>query len=168
MVPQAPCPHSHGQTRIQPLLAGFTFAQEELTPLIQDWNDTTRTVQERLQTAKDLHITFHQTYPDTVLFYLKEMRTLAERHTNWLNRIGTLSQILGHNEEAFAAFNHAEDIAVALGDSVRLGTVFGNRGNVHVRRNEYVEATRHFNRALGLYSTAGDSDRALRMASTSS
>lgn len=150
-------------------LAGFTFAQEELTPLIQDWNDTTRTVEERLQTAKDLHITFHQTYPDTVLFYLEEMRALAERHDLPIelysahNRIGTLSQILGRNEAAFAAFDHAEDIAVALGDSVRLGTVYGNRGNVHVRRNEYVEATRHFNRALGLYSTAGDSAREQRM-----
>ena len=91
-------------------LTGFTCAQEELTPLILDWNDTTRTVEERLQTAKDLHITFHQTYPDTVLFYLEEMRALAERHDLPIelysahNRIGTLSQILGRNEAAFAAF----------------------------------------------------------------
>lgn len=160
----------HFSLRLLPFLwLATATAQPELSALIQDWNDTTRVVEERLQTAKDLHITFHQTYPDTVLFYLEEMQTLAERHDLPIelysahNRIGTLSQILGRNEEAFAAFDHAEDIAIALGDSVRLGTVFGNRGNVHVRLNQYVEATRHFNRALGLYLMAGDSSRAQRM-----
>ena len=160
----------HFSLRLLPFLwLGAATAQPELSTLIQDWNDTTRSAEERMQTAKDLHITFHQTYPDTVLFYLDEMRALAERHDLPIelysahNRIGTLSQILGRNEEAFAAFDHAEDIAVALGDSARLGTVYGNRGNVHVRLNQYVEATRHFNRALGLYSMAGDTARAQRM-----
>lgn len=31
------------------------LAQQELSPLIQDWNDKTRSVEDRLQTAKDLH-----------------------------------------------------------------------------------------------------------------
>ena len=121
------------------VLSGTALSQDELSGLIEAWKDTTRTVQERLQTAKDLHITFHQTYPDTVLFYLEEMRDLAERSDRPLelysahNRIGSLNQILGRTEEAFAAFDQAEQVAIALGDSVRLGTVYGNRGNVHVR-----------------------------------
>ena len=31
------------------------LAQQELSPLIQDWNDKTCSVEDRLQTAKDLH-----------------------------------------------------------------------------------------------------------------
>ena len=154
------------------VLSGSALPQDELSGLIEAWKDTTRAVEERLQTAKDLHIGFHQKYPDTVLFYLEEMRDLAERSDRPLelysahNRIGSLNQILGRTEEAFAAFDQAEQVAIALGDSVRLGTVYGNRGNVHVRLNEYVEATRHFNRALELHTAAGDTSRAqgMRMA----
>ncbi len=157
------------------LLCAFSVTalpQDELSGLIEAWNDTTRAVEERLQTVKDLHIGFHQKYPDTVLFYLEEMRDLAERSDRPIelysahNRIGSLNQILGRTEEAFAAFDHAEQVAISLGDSVRLGTVYGNRGNVHVRLNEYVEATRHFNRALELHTAAGDTSRAqgIRMA----
>lgn len=144
------------------------LAQQELSPLIQDWNDKTRSVEDRLQTAKDLHIEFHQTYPDTVLFYLEEMRELAERSDQPLalysayNRIGSLHQMQGREEESIAAYDQAEQVALALGDSVRLGTVYGNRGNVYVQLNKYVDATRHFNRAIELYTVAGDSARAQR------
>ncbi|MDC0600628.1 tetratricopeptide repeat protein, partial [Flavobacteriales bacterium] len=137
------------------------LAQQELSPLIQDWNDKTRSVEDRLQTAKDLHIEFHQTYPDTVLFYLEEMRELAERSDQPLalysayNRIGSLHQMQGQEEEAMAAYEQAEQVALALGDSLRLGTVYGNRGNVYVQLNKYVDATRHFNRAIELYTVAG-------------
>ena len=61
-----------------------------------------------------------------------------------------------------AAYEQAEQVALALGDSVRLGTVYGNRGNVYVQLNKYVDATRHFNRAIELYTVAGDSARAQR------
>ena len=54
-----------------------------------------------------------------------------------------------------AAYEQAEQVALALGDSVRLGTVYGNRGNVYVQLNKYVDATRHFNRAIELYTVAG-------------
>jgi len=158
------------------LVAGLFFAfslsvswgQEEMSPFIEAWNDTTRATEDRLQTAKDLHIEFHQQYPDTVLFFLKEMRDLAERADVPLalysahNRIGSLLEQQGHLEEALTAFDQAEQVAIALGDSARLGTVYGNRGNVNVQRNEYVEATRHFNRSLELYEVAGDTARARR------
>ena len=55
------------------------WGQPEMSTLIEAWNDTTRSVDDRLQTAKDLHIEFYQQYPDTVRFYLAEMRDLAIR-----------------------------------------------------------------------------------------
>lgn len=142
------------------------WCQADLPSLIAAWNDTTRSAEDRLQTVKDLHIEFHQQYPDTVLFYLKEMCDLAESADAPLalysahNRMGSLLEKQGHLEEALISFDHAEQVAIALGDSARLGTVYGNRGNVHVQRNEYVEATRHFNRAMGLYEAVGDAERA--------
>ena len=156
------------------LVAGLFFAflisvswgQEEMSPLIEAWNDTTRAAEDRLQTARYLHIEFHQQYPDTVLFFLKEMRELADRADDPLalysahNRIGSLLEQQGHLEEALSAFDEAEQVAIALGDSARLGSVYGNRGNVNVQRNEYVEATRHFNRSMELYEVAGDTARA--------
>lgn len=159
----------HYFLRLLPFLwLATATAQQELSPLIQDWNDKTRSVEDRLQTAKDLHIAFHQTYPDTVLYYLEEMRDLAESADQPLalysahNRIGSLLEQQGHLEEALTAFDQAEQVALALGDSARLGTVYGNRGNVNVQRNEYVEATRHFNRSMELYEVAGDTARARR------
>ena len=124
------------------LVAGLFFAflisvswgQEEMSPLIEAWNDTTRAAEDRLQTAKDLHIEFHQQYPDTVLFYLKEMRELADRADDPLalysahNRIGSLLEQQGHLEEALSAFDEAEQVAIALGDSARLGSLRGGRG----------------------------------------
>lgn len=148
---------------------GQGCAQLEMSSWIEAWNDTTRTAEDRLQTVKDLHIEFHQKYPDTVLFYLEEMRDLAESVDRPLvvysahNRIGSLLEKQGHVEEALIAFDHAEQVAIAIGDSARLGSVYGNRGNVHIQRNEYVEATRHFNRAMELYKGAGDEDRARKM-----
>ena len=142
------------------------WCQADLPSLIAAWNDTTRSAEDRLQTVKDLHIEFHQQYPDTVLFYLKEMCDLAESADAPLalysahNRMGSLLEKQGHLEEALISFDQAEQVAIALGDSARLGTVYGNRGNVHVQRNEYVEATRHFNRAMDLYEAVGDAERA--------
>mgnify|MGYP003774659191 FL=1 len=153
------------------LCLGFSISgrcQPDMSPLIAAWNDTTRSAEDRLQTAKDLHIEFHQQFPDTVLFYLKEMRDLAESADAPLalysahNRIGSLLEKQGHLEEALNAFDQSEQVAIALGDSARLGSVYGNRGNVYVQRNEYVEAIRHFNRATELYEAAEDGDRANR------
>lgn len=146
------------------LCQGWT--QVEMSSRIEAFYDTTRSVGDRLQTAKDLHIEFHQQYPDTVLFYLREMRDLAESGDHPLalysahNRIGSLLEKQGHLEEALIAFDQAEQVAIALGDSARLGSVYGNRGNVSVQRNEYVEATRHFNRSTDLYEAVGDAYRA--------
>ena len=148
------------------------WGQPEMSTLIEAWNDTTRSVDDRLQTAKDLHIEFYQQYPDTVRFYLAEMRDLAIRADRPLalysahNRMASLLEKQGHVEEALKVFGDAEQVAIALGDSARLGTVYGNRGNVYVQLNQYVEALRHYNRAIALHEGAGSerSAREMRMA----
>jgi tetratricopeptide (TPR) repeat protein len=157
------------------LFLGFStwgLCQSDMSFLIEAWNDTTRSAEDRLQTAKDLHLEFHQKYPDTVLFYLAEMRDLAIRADRPLalysahNRMASLLEKQGHTEEALTVFGHAEQVAISLGDSARLGTVYGNRGNVYVQLNQYVEALRHYNRAIALHEGAGRerSARKMRMA----
>ena len=52
--------------------------REDLSSLIERWNDISLASDERLEAVKELHIAFYQTYPDTVLYYLEEMRELAK------------------------------------------------------------------------------------------
>jgi len=142
---------------------------EDFSTLIERWNDVDLAADERFEAVKELHIAFHQTYPDTVLYYLEEMRELAKSVDRPLalysahNRIASLLEKQGHTEEALIAFSQAEQVAISLGDSARLGGVYANRGNVYVQLNQYVEAVRHFNRAMELYAEAGHEDRARKM-----
>ena len=143
--------------------------REDLSSLIERWNDVDLAADERLEAVKELHIAFHQMYPDTVLHYLEEMRELAKSADLPLalfsahNRIASLLEKQGSTTDALIAFGHAEQVAISLGDSIRLGSVYANRGNVYVQLNQYVEAVRHFNRAMELYAAAGDEDRARGM-----
>jgi tetratricopeptide (TPR) repeat protein len=142
---------------------------EDLSSLIERWNDVDLAADERLEAVKEIHIAFHQMYPDTVLHYLEEMRELAKSDDRPLvlfsahNRIASLLEKQGRTTDALIAFGHAEQVAISLGDSARLGSVYGNRGNVYVQLNQYVEAVRHFNRATELYADAGAEDRARSM-----
>ena len=142
---------------------------EDLSSLIDRWNDVDLASDERLEAVKEIHVAYYQMYPDTVLYYLEEMRELAKSDDRPLvlfsahNRIASLLEKQGRTEDAFIAFGHAEQVAISLGDSVRLGSVYGNRGNVYVQLNQYVEAVRHFNRAMELYAYAGDEERARKM-----
>ena len=142
---------------------------EAFSALVERWNDISLAADERLVAVKELHIAFYQIYPDTVLFYLEEMRELAKRDDRPLdlfsahNRIASLLEKQGRTSDALIAFGHAEQVAISLGDSARLGSVYGNRGNVYVQLNQYVEAVRHFNRAMEFYVYAGDDERACKM-----
>jgi tetratricopeptide (TPR) repeat protein len=146
------------------LLCGFLgkgLAQPDLSSLIETWTDVSLPTEKRFEALNELHAEFYLNNPDTVLHFLEELRILAEQldHQTALysayNRRGNILRMQGLDTEALKAYNDAEVVACSIGDSLRLATVYANRGNVHVQLTNYVEATHHFSEALEIHRQHG-------------
>lgn len=132
----------------------------KMDSLLTVWSDELRPIEERLSAFDLMYQQFYEQYPDTMLHELEQLRIKAKAFNRPLIlfesfiRKGGLLAYQGKNIEALLAYDQAEQVAASLEDSLRLGTVASNRGNVYAGISEYLEATEQYTLALKLYKSA--------------
>lgn len=148
--------------------AGQSF-DPQLDSLLGEWRNTSLDLDRRLNAFQESYARFHQEFPEVFLVELDTLLILGQT-TNQpsLNyeahlRRGGLLNYQGQNDEALEAYDKAEEVATALSDSLRLGSVEANRGNAYASRKEYIKALDHFSIAVKCYQAVGDSTRARKV-----
>ena len=108
---------------------------------------------ERLAAFNEGYAQFHQAFPDVFLVELDTLLSLSRttdqpllEYEAHLRRRG-LFNYRGQNDQAFEAYDMAEEVALSLGDSLRLGSVKKNRGIAHATSQQYIEALDHLSSA---------------------
>ena len=138
----------------------------ELDSLLEVWRNDSLELDERLAALNKGYVKFHQAVPEVFLVEMDTLLRLSQsadhpflEYEAHLRRGGLLNY-RGQNEQAFEAYDRAEEVALSLADSLRLGSVMENRGIAHATSQQYIEALEHFSSALICYQAVGDSTRA--------
>ena len=138
----------------------------ELDSLLEVWRNDSLELDERLAALNKGYVKFHQAVPEVFLVEMDTLLRLSQsagqpilEYEAHLRRGGLLNY-RGQNEQAFEAYDRAEEVALSLADSLRLGSVMKNRGIAHATSQQYIEALEHFSSALICYHAVGDSTRA--------
>lgn len=124
-------------------------------------------LEQRLTAFHEGYGQFHQKFPDVFLVELDTLLRLGQvtnhpevEYEAHLRRGGLLNY-RGQHDLALEAYDKAQEVATALGDSVRMGTVESNRGNAHVAKKQYIKSIEHFSNAVKYHRASGDSMRIL-------
>ena len=134
---------------------------QPLDSLLGVWHDESLELDTRLEAFNLCYSQFHGEFPDTLLHELDVLRNLGENVNRPLlvfeayNRRGGILNYQGQNNLALKAYDDAQRIVADLKDTLRLGTVESNRGNVFAAQRKYIQALNHFSRALRFYEIAG-------------
>jgi tetratricopeptide (TPR) repeat protein len=129
--------------------------------LLRVWRDEGRGFEERLSALNEGYRAFHAVHPDTFFVEMERLQRMAEKAdlpmiwAETLLRKGGLLNYQGQNQAALLAYAEAEAPLIQLGDSLRLGTLAANRGNVHAAMGDYILALEQFSYALRCYETVG-------------
>jgi len=144
-------------------------AQKSDAELKSIWENQSLEDVKRFKALDDYYeLTNHQ-YPDSALTALNYHLKLAEDRKNEreifssLNRRGNVLRLQQKYSEAMPAYERAKNIAEKLGDSLLIGDINGNIGNVHIYLKDYVLAIRYFSNALKIYQQIGNTDRETRI-----
>ncbi|MGB0150349.1 MAG: winged helix-turn-helix transcriptional regulator [Flavobacteriales bacterium] len=138
----------------------------ELERLLEVWRSDSLELDERLAAFNEGYAQFHQAFPNVFLVELDTLLMLSRTTDQPLLeyeahlRRGGLLNYRGQNDQALEAYDRAEEVALSLGDSLRLGSVKKNRGIAHATSQQYIEALEHFSSAVTCYRAVGDSARA--------
>lgn len=143
------------------LLARPVMGADGLDSLLRVWRDEGLGFDVRLDAFNEGYRAFHAVHPDTFFVELERLQRMAEeaeRPVIWaeaLIRKGGLLNYQGQNQAALLAYDQAEATLIRLGDSLRLGTLAANRGNVHAAMGNYVPALEQFANALRYHEAVG-------------
>ena len=143
------------------LFAASAMGADRMDSLLRVWRDEGRGFEERLNALNEGYRAFHAVHPDTFFVELERLQRMAEeadRPLIWaesLLRKGGLLNYQGQNQAALLAYAEAEAPLIQLGDSLRLGTLAANRGNVHAAMGDYILALEQFSNALRCYEAVG-------------
>lgn len=144
----------------------------QMDSLMSVWSDEIRPIDQRFYAIDEAFSRFYEQQPDALLPELEKLRDLAEANERPLilyeafNRKAIILNFQGKNQEALPIYDQAERVAQAIGDTLRMGTVAANRGNVYAGLGEYLKATEEYTLALERYQAAGhlSGERSVRMA----
>jgi tetratricopeptide (TPR) repeat protein len=128
--------------------------------LMQIWSDASQPTDQRLSAFDALFGQFYEQHPNILIPELDKLKELAKSEERPLIlyeayvRKAIVLNYQGKNREALPIYDEAEEVAQSIGDSLRMGTIAANRGNVYAGLGDYLSATQQFTLALERYTAA--------------
>lgn len=134
-------------------------AQIEVDTLKQIWTNPNEVDSIRFKAINQFYIANTHAQPDLSLevieyhYDLAKTKNSIKEMANAKNEEGYVYYIKGTPDFAMQALTETENLLLQIGDTLKAGNIYNNKGAIYLEQSKYPEAIRQYSKALDLFQT---------------